>query len=165
MPAHATLTGADLHEPKGADTASASTVYVADGAGSGDWQKIVSANIDATSIKNVNKEFISVVVPDLLTAKVVVVPIPFNCTLVNATSSITGAFTGADTVISLLRGGVSAVGTITIAQTGSAEGVLDTITTPTNNIFVAPTYLKIISDGNPSGGAADATILLEFEYD
>jgi len=37
---HASLTGAELHEPKGADAASLGTVYVADGAGSGSWQSI-----------------------------------------------------------------------------------------------------------------------------
>jgi hypothetical protein len=35
MPAHSTLTGADLHEPKGAAAASSGAVYIADGAGSG----------------------------------------------------------------------------------------------------------------------------------
>lgn len=34
---HKSLTGADLHEPKGADTALANQVYVSDGAGSGSW--------------------------------------------------------------------------------------------------------------------------------
>lgn len=34
---HSALTGAELHEPKGADAASAGEVYVADGAGSGVW--------------------------------------------------------------------------------------------------------------------------------
>ena len=34
---HATLTEAYLHEPKGISTATAGKVYVADGAGSGDW--------------------------------------------------------------------------------------------------------------------------------
>lgn len=34
---HSTLTGSDLHEPKGASTAPASTVYVANGSGSGNW--------------------------------------------------------------------------------------------------------------------------------
>lgn len=34
---HKDLTGADLHEPKGADTALAGQVYVSDGAGSGAW--------------------------------------------------------------------------------------------------------------------------------
>jgi microcystin-dependent protein len=34
---HRNLTGADLHEPKGAETALSGQVYVADGAGSGVW--------------------------------------------------------------------------------------------------------------------------------
>lgn len=34
---HKNLTGANLHEPKGADTASDGDVYVSDGAGSGSW--------------------------------------------------------------------------------------------------------------------------------
>lgn len=34
---HKNLTGSDLHEPKGADTATAGKVYVSDGAGSGVW--------------------------------------------------------------------------------------------------------------------------------
>lgn len=34
---HASLTGADLHEPKGVSAASSGQVYVADGAGSGTW--------------------------------------------------------------------------------------------------------------------------------
>jgi hypothetical protein len=37
---HAALTGADLHEPKGADAASDGYTYRADGAGSGAWEKI-----------------------------------------------------------------------------------------------------------------------------
>lgn len=39
---HATLTGSELHEPKGADTAAVNTVYVSDGAGSGSWVDINS---------------------------------------------------------------------------------------------------------------------------
>lgn len=38
--AHASLTGTELHEPKGADAASLGTVYVANGAGSGSWNSI-----------------------------------------------------------------------------------------------------------------------------
>lgn len=36
--AHSTLTGSDLHEPKGIATATAGQVYVSDGAGGGTWQ-------------------------------------------------------------------------------------------------------------------------------
>lgn len=35
--AHSTLTGANLHEPKGVATATSGQVYIADGAGSGAW--------------------------------------------------------------------------------------------------------------------------------
>lgn len=47
---HAELTGAELHEPKGADTASANTVYVADGTGSGVWKKVGSNNLDTDDL-------------------------------------------------------------------------------------------------------------------
>lgn len=43
--AHSALTGNNIHEPKGANTASANTVYVADGLGSGNWQKISTAQV------------------------------------------------------------------------------------------------------------------------
>lgn len=42
MPLHSTLTGAELHEPKGADAASLGEVYVSDGAGSGAWSYLKS---------------------------------------------------------------------------------------------------------------------------
>lgn len=37
---HASLTGSELHEPKGAASAAAGTVYVANGAGSGTWSSV-----------------------------------------------------------------------------------------------------------------------------
>lgn len=37
---HASLTGSELHEPKGADAAALGTVYVSNGAGSGSWQSV-----------------------------------------------------------------------------------------------------------------------------
>lgn len=38
MVSHATLTGADLHEPKGVASATSGRVYVSDGLGSGSWK-------------------------------------------------------------------------------------------------------------------------------
>lgn len=37
---HASLTGADLHEPKGVATAAADTAYLANGSGGGTWKKV-----------------------------------------------------------------------------------------------------------------------------
>lgn len=42
--AHSSLTGAELHEPKGASTALAGTVYVANGSGSGSWSDVGTAS-------------------------------------------------------------------------------------------------------------------------
>lgn len=42
--AHSTLTGSELHEPKGVDSAALGTVYVADGAGSGNWNSISTSS-------------------------------------------------------------------------------------------------------------------------
>lgn len=38
MTLHNTLTGSDLHEPKGVDSAASGKIYVADGVGSGSWK-------------------------------------------------------------------------------------------------------------------------------
>lgn len=45
--AHSTLTGANLHEPKGVASASAGEVYVADGASSGSWSSVQPIGIIA----------------------------------------------------------------------------------------------------------------------
>lgn len=46
---HKNLPDAQLHEPKGVATAANRQVYVADGAGSGVWQKIKSENLEGVS--------------------------------------------------------------------------------------------------------------------
>lgn len=51
---HAALTGASLHEPKGVAAAAANTVYVADGVGSGTWQKITASQLSGTGNAWVN---------------------------------------------------------------------------------------------------------------
>lgn len=48
---HASLTGAELHEPKGIESATVKEVYVADGAGSGSWTTLDYASLpDGTVI-------------------------------------------------------------------------------------------------------------------
>lgn len=48
--AHKNLTGTDLHEPKGVAAASANTVYVANGSGSGSWGEVTNSVL-ATAAK------------------------------------------------------------------------------------------------------------------
>ena len=46
---HSVLTGASLHEPKGVAAASASTVYLANGSGSGSWTTVPLAGLASTA--------------------------------------------------------------------------------------------------------------------
>jgi len=47
--AHSTLTGAELHEPKGVASAGANQVYTANGSGSGTWSKIGQLSLDGVT--------------------------------------------------------------------------------------------------------------------
>lgn len=55
---HASLTGSQLHEPKGITSASNGTVYVADGAGSGSWQ-----SVGTSAFTGMIADFVSPVAP------------------------------------------------------------------------------------------------------
>jgi hypothetical protein len=59
---HSSLTDPNLHEPKGASSANAGEVYVADGAGSGDW--------------SARQYTLNALIADVSSAETVYVPIP-----------------------------------------------------------------------------------------
>lgn len=46
---HSAVTDPYIHEPKGASTATAGQVYIADGAGSGNWAVLTLADIDVAA--------------------------------------------------------------------------------------------------------------------
>ena len=45
MVAHSTLTGSDLHEPKGVASATSGQIYVANGSGSGVWRNLIRGHL------------------------------------------------------------------------------------------------------------------------
>lgn len=161
MAEHRNLTGASLHETKGAATASSNTVHVANGSGVTAWSKLVLSNVDTTSIFNANKHKLVVNIPDISTADVVLVPFTFGCTFTKATIILHSAISVTDSVLTFTNStGAAVIGTKTITQSGSAEGTTFTFTPSANNTFIAAAYLKIATDG-ASSTAASATILLE----
>ena len=165
MVAHADLTGANIHEPKGADTASADTLYIADGLGSGTWDKIGADQIDTTTILNLNKFSLAVTFPDIGASSSIYVPIPVDCTLTKVTCAIQGLIAGSNTVLTVANYAGTTIGTVTIAYSGSAAGDIDTLAAVSNNDFVANTYLKISSDGATSTTSVPAIITLDFTYE
>lgn len=161
MVAHADLTGASLHEPKGVSTAAANTHYAASGAGTGTWQKVTSSEIDTASIFNTNVFYITARFTDIGTASSIYVPIPVNCTLNKVSTSIQSVPTGADSILTVANYALSTIGTITIAFSGAAAGDIDTLTATVNNTFLADTFIKVTTDGGATN-SVEAIIVFKF---
>lgn len=161
---HSTLTGADLHEPKGADGAAANTVYVANGLGSGVWAKPAAVN---TTIADPNNVFagtdveaalyeawregfvVDGVFTDVSNVETVLLPIPYSCTIVSIKMILSGSITVANSNVTVTRSDGAAMGVQAIAFSGSAEGTTFNFTPSGNNVFVGGThnYIKLVSDG------------------
>lgn len=155
MPAHSTLTGADLHEPKGAATASVHQVYAADGAGSGAWTATPTfSNYTATaSIFNLNKIYLSLYYPDIGTAGPASqwIAMPRAGTITNLWLNLDAADTTTDTTVTASIGGVNVTnGVITAPHAGSAAGNVVTATPTAANTVSAGQALKFTSSQGSS---------------
>ena len=137
MAEHNTLTDPELHEPKGVASANDNEVYLANGFGSGVWTEIT------TQIPLV----ISGVIDDVSTAQTVYVPIPFAGTLTKLTTVIGGVIGTSDDVITPKNSAGSAMQTLTMTQSGSAAGDVDTVALSTNNTVTDDDYITIETDG------------------
>jgi hypothetical protein len=149
MALHRNLTGAALHEPKGVESASADTVYVADGSGSGSWVKVGSGALDSSSVKNLNKEQLAGTFFDIGTSGSQYVGILKACTVSKILVTLQGATATASTILTFRNAAGSSMGTITITS-GAAAGDTFTLTPLSNNTFVADTRMQIDTDGGTS---------------
>lgn len=148
MTAHASLTGADLHEPKGVAAADSGQVYIADGAGSGTW----------TTLVNANKAYITARLEDISTAKSVFVVPGVAGDVSKIYSVIDGIIATADCTLSFeIAGTPITSGDITIAYSGSAAGDVDSSTPSAANTITAGQAIEIITSG-ASTNTVNATI-------
>ena len=160
---HAALTGASLHEPKGASGAANNTVYVSDGAGSGAWEKITEDSIDTSSIKNTNLMVLTYTIADINTAGSFYLVVPKAGSLVKAWSVIDSALATADNIISFEIANVAVTnGSITITQSGSATGDVDSCTPTALNTLTEGQALEIVNNGGTSS-TTRCTLTLVFD--
>ena len=160
MPYHKDLTGTDLHESKGVSSAAADTVAVADGAGSTTWQKIEADQIDATSVKNVNIEYIQFVVEDPNSSWNRYIVFPFACTVTNIYGCISTKPSSANLDVNFYKGLTtgSLMGSLSFATSG-ADGDVDSDTISTNNTYSAGGVMRVRSTSG-STSAGDLYIVL-----
>jgi hypothetical protein len=153
MPEHKDVSANNIHEPKGAAAAAADTVYVADGAGSGSF----------TAINNLNLVQLHGHIVDISTAgsSWIVAPIAGNITKIY--SVIHSAISGADCNLSFEIGGTAITnGGITITQSGSAAGDVDSSTPTAANTVTAGQAIELITDGASTGTSlAVVTFLMD----
>lgn len=154
MALHKNLTGADLHEPRGAATASVGQVYVADGAGSGAW---TSKNGD---VLNANKFSLQGDMSDIgAAANSVYFYIPQKAQLTRLSCVLYAGITTTNAILTVYIDGVLFVDSLTVPFTGSTAGTKASVNIATVNTLTDGSVVEIRSDGGPANSVR-ATINL-----
>lgn len=166
---HSSITGADQHEPKGVESATAGQFYAANGAGSGVWRSPAAGEItvvdpnNVLTATNVEDALYEVYQTETLvegqfasaaSAETILMSIPFSATVLSITFILAGTITTASPLITITRSDGAAMGTQTIAFSGSAEGTVFTFIPSGNATLTNPThrYIKLVLS-NPATGA------------
>jgi hypothetical protein len=148
---HSTLTTTDLHEPKGVAAAVADQLYIADGAASGTWT-------DAD-----NNIYLFGTIDDISTAASFWIPSPCTGTISKIHSIINGAIAVADAVLTFEIGGVlitdGSSNNLTITQSGSAAGDVDTMTPTGANTLAIGDKIELITDGGSTNTIISQIVL------
>tara|TARA_R110002153_G_scaffold5540_2_gene25685 strand:+ start:4920 stop:5390 length:471 start_codon:yes stop_codon:yes gene_type:complete len=137
---HSSLTDPYIHEPKGAATAAAGRVYVANGTGSGAW----------TAKETLVGETLNGYLDDVSTASTVYIPIPYAGTVSKIITVLEGSISGANSTVTLANSAGASMGTLTITQSGSAAGDVDTLAPSANNSVTADSFITVSTDGASS---------------
>lgn len=88
---------------------------------------------------------------DVSTAGQIYIVLPVACTVVGVYTALNGAITGADAVLTAKNAAGTSMGTITIANAGSAAGDVDSLAPTSNNTFAAGTAIEIETNGGSTG--------------
>lgn len=172
---HADIVDPYIHEPKNASTASSNTVYVSDGAGSGNWTLVGVSTLNYAAVLaelqgdinsgdlDLNGQFeIAGVITDVSTASSIIIPVLKSCVVKRATVVLGAAITLADSSVTFLNSAGASMGSaVTIPFTASAKGNQYAFTATGNNTLVGPTWIEIATNGN-STTAAPLYVLVEF---
>ncbi len=108
-----------------------------------------AGDIVAAELASAAKTFvISAMIADISTADDLYIMLP-KCTVIKVLTCLEGAVSAADATVELFKNSqASSLGTITIAQSGSAVGTIDSLTPSSNNTFNGSSeFLWVTGDG------------------
>lgn len=111
----------------------------------------------------VSRRFITAQIADVSAPGQIYVVPGFRGKIIRAYTALNSAITGADAGLTLKIGGTAVTGgTITITQSGSASGDVDSCTPTAANSFTSTQAVEIETDG-ASSTTAIVTVTLELE--
>lgn len=141
---HVNIADGERHEPKGASTATVGEIWQSDGAGSGSHKQPTVA---------ITKEVSNIGGGGTLGY----ICVPFDCEVETIYSVIDGALSTADDQLNFFINLVQITGVITVTESGSAAGDVDSVNPTANKTANAGDYIRISSNGT-SSGTVNATI-------
>tara|TARA_R110002051_G_scaffold66537_1_gene120555 strand:+ start:1888 stop:2352 length:465 start_codon:yes stop_codon:yes gene_type:complete len=145
---HSTLTGSDLHEPKGTAAANADQIYIANGSGSGAW-----TNGD-------NNIYLTLELTDCSTASSTWLPSPCTGIITKVQTILHTVIASGNAAITVELNGTGVTGgAITIAHSGSAVGDIDTASPSDNRTLAVGTKVELISNGGSTNAARVTAVL------
>lgn len=157
MTAHISLSEANLHECKGASSATSGTVPTANGSGSTVWSNPLS------TLNNKNKMYLFGQFTDISAASSIFIPTTIAGLVSRITVTLQGAITTANSIVTAKINGVAVTGvSITVAYTASTGGSTFTGTASAANSLAANAALEIVSDGGSSTTMA-AIVVVELD--
>lgn len=134
MPLHSSMTDPELHEPKGVSTADSGEAYIANGLVSGSW--VVPPYV------------LTGVIDDVSTSSTIYMAIPFAGVVKKVTTVLAGSLTTADATVTVKDASGSSMGTLTITQSGSAAGDVDSLVPVSNNTVANDSKISIETNGS-----------------
>ena len=130
---HSAIATADSHEPKGVSSATTATVATANG-GAVSW--------------DFPTESIGLDIVNLVTDASYFITVPWGCTITTFSTVIDNAFTTADCSVLLNINAIAVTdGAITITQSGSAAGDIDSVSPSALNIVPAGGVIEVVVSG------------------
>lgn len=136
---HSSLTGTDLHEPKGVAAATNNSVYVANGSGSGSWQR--------------RQHILLTYLEDVSAVETIYVPIPYAGNIIKVQTILEASIGSADSTVTIRNSSGSTMGTITVAYSGSAAGDMTYVEPSSDNTTTDNDYITVSSDGASTNSA------------
>ena len=111
-------------------------------------------------MRTLNDYFLTAHIADVSTAGQVYVAVPDGGKIIKAMTALNGAISGADADVTIKTAQGTAA-TITIAQSGSAAGDIDTAVPSANNLVVEGEAVEIETDGASTGAVSiDITLIV-----